>query len=286
MKREFCAGILATAGCITLGAIGPALPARAITPCGDFEECKVLVEMNTSDGDIGFQWLVDGEDLVSVRIDDPNGKPVFANKAMNELHQQYLSETTGESAEPKCRKWLAEPGEDVVTLRQFLNRWPRGTYSITGMTDDGQVRSGKTALTAYFPAAPRNLTFSGGVVTWQPGTALGVCATEAELWQMVSDNLLPVHPMNVPVREWEITLALNDGSGREFSLRLPARGPMAQMSVTISPEFMNAVGPDTPAAIEVGAIGGRLSSGDQNASFTELTDLCLHKQNGCPPPTD
>ena len=37
--------------------------ATATEPCGDFGECKVLVEINASDGDIGFHFLMDGDDL-------------------------------------------------------------------------------------------------------------------------------------------------------------------------------------------------------------------------------
>lgn len=253
-------------------------------PCGGFEECRVIVEINTSDGDVGFHWVVDGESMVAMHIDDPSGSRVFENRASNELWHQSYSETRGESAEPKCRASLADPGEPVLTLRQFVQRFPRGSYSIQGVTSTGEVLNGRTPLTYYLPAAPKNVTYSGGVVTWEPGTSLGVCATQAELWQMVSDGILPVHPMNVPVKEWEITLALHDKSQREFTLRVPARGPLAQMSVTISPEFLNSVGPDTPAALEVGAVGGNLAAGDDdNASFTELTHLCLHKVKGCGP---
>lgn len=287
MNLRLCGNLAGAFGCAALATLAIAPAARGTTPCGGLEECKVLVEINASAGDIGFHWLADGEDLVRLRIVDPNGTKIFENRAFAELWQQYFTETFGESAEPKCRTSLAQPGEDVLTLSQFVRRFPQGQYAVTGVTDEGDVLSGKTPLTFYLPAAPSHVTYSGGVVTWQAGTSLGVCATESELWKMVSDNVLPVHPMNVPVREWEVTLALNDGSQREFTLRLPARGPMAQMSVTVPPEFLNSIGPDTPAALEVGAIGGRLSIGDyDNATFTELTNLCLHKDKGCGPGTD
>ena len=54
---------------------------QATEPCGDFGECKVLIEINATDGDIGFHWLGDADDLRSMRIDDPNGAKVFENKA-------------------------------------------------------------------------------------------------------------------------------------------------------------------------------------------------------------
>jgi hypothetical protein len=58
--------------------------ATATEPCppdGDFGECKVLIEINASDGDIGFHFLMDGDDLNSARIHDPNGVKIFEDYA-------------------------------------------------------------------------------------------------------------------------------------------------------------------------------------------------------------
>lgn len=258
--------------------------APATEPCGDLDECRVLVEINASDGDIGFHWLVDGEELVTTEIFDPRGRRVFTNAALGPLREQTLTETFGESAEPVCRPWLAEePGDEVVTLPQFLRRWPAGAYAIHGSDADGEVLHGRTPLTHWLPAAPREVRYSRGVITWEPGNSLGACASQEQLWRLVSDGVLPVHPINVPVKAWEITLELEDGSHRAFTIRLPARGPPAQTSVTVPPEFLRSIGPDTPAKVEVGAIGGRLEIGDDdNATFTERSGLCLNRNQGCP----
>ena len=64
-------------GVVALAGLGVVHTAHARTPCGDFEECQVLVEINASDGDIGFHWVIDGDDLVATHIDDPNGTRVF-----------------------------------------------------------------------------------------------------------------------------------------------------------------------------------------------------------------
>lgn len=259
---------------------------HATEPCGDLDECRAIVEINATDGDIGFHWLADAEDLVGTEIVDPAGHRIFANGAFGRLREQKLTETFGESSEPVCRPWLAEePDEEVVTLRQFLQRWPAGPYRFRGLAEEGEVLFGRTALTHWLPAAPRRVAFARGVVTWEPGDALGACATREQLWRLVDAGLLPIHPMNVPVAAWEVTLELEDGSHRSFTVRLPARGPAAQLSVTIPPEFLYSVGPDTPAKVEVGAIGGRLEIGDDdNATFTEVGGLCLHRQQGCAEP--
>lgn len=257
--------------------------AHATAPCGGLEECRAIVEINASDGDLGFHWLADAEGLVRTEIIDPSGERIFANIATGSLHRQQLAETFGESAEPVCRRALADgPDEPVVTVAQFVKRFPAGPYRFHGTTADGETLRGQTLLSHWLPAAPRNVRFARGAVTWEPGRSLGVCASADELWSLVNAGLLPVHPMNVPVAEWEVTVELEDGSQRAFTVRLPARGPRAQLSVTVPPEFLDGVGPDTPAKIEVGAVGGRLEVGDEdNATFTELTGLCLHRVNGC-----
>jgi hypothetical protein len=284
-QRFLSRGALALGGIAAL-AVTSSPTARATEPCEGLDECRAIVEINATDGDIGFHWLVDGGDLVATEIVDPAGRRVYANTAFGPLRAQTLTESFGESAEPVCRKSLAEdPDDDVLTLAQFLQRWRAGAYVFRGTTADGETLQGRSTLTFWLPAAPRQLHYQGGVISWEAGTSLGVCAGEVELWKFVGDGRLPIHPMNVPVKYWEVTLELEDGSGRTFSLRLPARGSNAQTSVTVPPEFLASVGPDTPAKIEVGAVGGRLEIGDDdNATFTELTGLCLKRDAGCEEP--
>ena len=281
--RQFSTAALVAVAGIGLTGIGTA---RATEPCGDLDECRAIIEINATDGDIGFHWLADAEDLVGTEIVDPTGRRIFANAALGRLREQKLTETFGESSEPVCRPWLADdPDDKVVTLREFLQRWPAGAYRFRGLAEEGEVLLGRTPLTHWLPAAPRRVAFARGVITWEAGDALGACATRAQLWQFVETGLLPIHPMSVPVKSWEVTLELEDGSNRSFTVRLPARGPSAQLSVTIPPEFLYSVGPDTPAKVEVGAIGGRLEIGDDdNATFTEIGGICLHRQQGCAEP--
>lgn len=71
--------------------------AQATEPCDDFDECKVLIEINASDGDIGFHWLGDAGDLRAMRIETPSGQKIFENRAFGSLQEQTLTETFGES---------------------------------------------------------------------------------------------------------------------------------------------------------------------------------------------
>lgn len=258
-------------------AAGPGT-AGATEPCGDFGECKAIIEINASDGDIGFHFLMDGEDLIEGRIDGPDGAKVFQEKAKGPLAEQTLTETFVESAEPLC--WNspeAEPGEEIVTLDEFLDRWPAGTYLFSGKGEGGEKAEGETELTYELPAAPASLAFDGTTITWTAGTDLGNCASTFELGLLVQ-TVLPVHPMNVVVDAWEVVLVpdVEDGDplGQlPFSVRVPGD---ATLAVSVPPEYLAALPADTAVKIEVGAIGG-----EDNATFTEADGFCVNVDQGC-----
>ncbi len=263
--------------------------ATATEPCGDFGECKVLIESNSSDGDIGFHFLMDGDDLNSARIHDPNGVKVFEDQAKGPLHEQKLTETFAESAEPLC--WMdpeaEEDWEDIVTLEEFLDRWAEGTYTFSGSADGGEKSEGETELTYELPAAPQNLDFDGSTITWdRPGNILspprgdlGECASAAELDILVGNGVLTVHPENVTVDEFEVVLEpdVEDGDttgNLVFSIRVP--GDIATTAVTVPAEYLASLPDDTPVKIEVGVIGG-----EDNATFTEEDGFCVNEDEGC-----
>lgn len=278
--------VVASASLVSLTGI-----AAATEPCDDFGECKALIEINASDGDIGFHFLMDGDDLNSARIFDPDGKKVFEDQAKGPLKEQKLTETFAESAEPLC--W-ADPGadpedlEDIVTLEEFLDRWTAGTYTFTGMSDGGEKSEGETELTYELPAAPTEVDFDGARITWErPGGStatesrgdLGNCASAGDLDILVGNGVLPVHPADVTVDAWEAVLEPDVEDGDPigqlvFRIRLP--GNMAPTEVTVPAEYLASLPDDTPVKVEVGAIGG-----EDNATFTEEDGFCVNIDEGC-----
>lgn len=254
--------------------------ADATEPCDDFGECKALIEINSSDGDIGFHWLGDADDLNSMRIHDPDGKKIFENKAFRALREQKMTETFGESAEPLC--WPdpeADPDDDIVTLEEFLDRWESGTYTFRGSADDGEKLEGETELTYHLPAAPADVDFDGNEITWESGDDLGNCATHEELDALFAMNVLPVHPENVIVDAYEIVLEpdVDDGDptkALKLTIRVP--GDITPTAVTVPADYLASLPDDTPVKIEVGAIGG-----EDNATFTEEDGFCVNEVDGC-----
>lgn len=248
--------------------------ATAIAPCGDFGECKVLFEINSSDGDIGFHFLKDGAGLVSTRIKDPEGEKIFRDRARGDLEEQRYTEIFGESAEPLC--WddpEADPDEEIVPLEEFLGRWEAGTYRFIGKNDEGDKLRGETELTFDLPAAPINVAYDDttGVISWLPGDDLGECATTAELFYLVNEGILPTHPMNVPLSTWEVVFSPDLDPSRNLAVRVAP----GQLAVTLPADYLDALPDDTPGKIEVGGIGL-----DDNATFTEA-DICINESAGC-----
>ena len=254
--------------------------ATATEPCGDFGECKVLIEMNTTDGDVGFHFLADGDDLNSVRIHGPDGDKVFQDKAHGPLREQKLTETFVESAEPLCKDELKEEEDDtVVTLEEFLERFAAGTYVFTGKGDKGEKSEGETELTYEIPAAPADLDYVGSVISWAAGDDLGECATNEELDALVMSGVLPEHPEGVTVDAWEVVFEPDVDEGDplgklKFTVRVA--GDIMPKAVTVPADYLASLPDDTLVKIEVGAIGG-----EDNATFTEIFDVCVNVVEGC-----
>lgn len=257
----------------------------ATEPCDDFGECKVLIEINASDGDIGFHFLGDADDLRAMRIDGPNGEKVFENRAFGPLRNQLLTESFGESSEPLC--WFdpeEDDWDDVVSLRDFLERWEAGTYVFSGKGENGEKLSGETELTFNLPAAPADVEFDGINISWLPGSDLGNCAPEDEEEaeengvEPIADVLdIIADPELVPVAAFEVVLEpdVEDGdpiADKKFSVRVPA----SATTVDVPTQYLLSLPDDTPVKIEVGAIGH-----DDNATFTEEDGFCVNAVEGC-----
>ena len=263
--------------------------ATATEPCGDLGECKALIEINATDGDIGFHFLMDGDDLIKSEVKNPDGQKIFEAIAKKEEREQFMTETFVESAEPLCWKNPDEMDdwEDIVTLEEFLELWTPGTYEFIGKGEEGETSTGETELTYLLPAAPATVAFNDvtNVISWTAGNDLGNCATFGVLTTLVESEVLPLHPFDVPVDAWEIVFEpdVDDGDALgqlKFTIRITGDSTdFPILAVTVPQEYIDSIPDDTWAKIEVGAIGG-----EDNATFTEIFDICVNE--GAPPGCD
>ena len=172
--------------------IGSAGVANATAPCGDFGECKALVEINSSDGDIGFHFLMDGDNLIYGSLFNPDRRKIFVYWPRRELRRQTSTELFQESAEPLCYDPTTDDDdenddEEFVTLAEFIDRWDDGTYYFFGLNADWEWQRGESALSFNLPAAPVELEFDieedeyelgefEYEISWEAGEDLGECS--------------------------------------------------------------------------------------------------------------
>lgn len=299
---------LAVAG---LGLTMLAYPSAAVEPCGDFGECKVIIETNSTDGDVGFHFLVDGNNLRHLKMYQPNGKRLFSYRTFGPLRKQTLTETFAESAEPLC--WLdpEEDAEDVQTLGEFLELWKFGEYAFRGKSRGLPWLQGATELTNILPAAPLDIELEieqdddvdeepefDYTIAWEMAAEgdghLGRCSGVDEDGEVFDESLyaefMALEGTTIEVVEqpdlWEVVLE-PDFDDEEVpmlamtynNLKFTARldGASEDLEIEVPDEYVEALPPNTPVKVEIGAIAG-----EDNATFTELGGLCLNQDDDEP----
>lgn len=239
----------------------------------EFSDLKVIIEINATDGDVGFHVLLDAPAWQRVSITDPDGKKIFKAQAMGPLKEQGLTENFFESAEPLCNPEEAE-GERVVTLGEFLDRFEDGQYKFRGKTIDGEKLKGTTELTYNIPAAPVITSFNELQLVWEPGDGLGECEFDDLLADDGSGDEAIPHPGDVEIVAWEAVVEPDIDDGRVLSVQLPPGATMLSIPMEYS-SYLESL----PAGTEIkGEIGAVEESGNQ--TFTELVGFCRAEGEG------
>lgn len=122
-----------------------------------YDEAEVFFELNNTDGDLGIHALIDGDAWKRLRIEDTNERRILDIKVRGRLRRQGLTEIFFESAEPTF---------DELSPTAFFNRFPEGTYRISGRTLEGDELKSETEITHRMPAPP-NPTVNGAPVAMQ-----------------------------------------------------------------------------------------------------------------------
>ena len=126
----------------------------------ELDEVAVFIEWNSTDTDFGIQVFWDGDPWKSMKVKNPDGKKVLEVKTKKNIADQGLTEGFFESAEPPASE---------LSMQQFFDRHPEGTYEFEGKTLDGKELEGETEFTHTLPAPPKNLKPSDGDVVSHNG---------------------------------------------------------------------------------------------------------------------
>ena len=255
--------------CASLIAVGTCQQALAQE---EFDEVLVRIEVNATDGDVGFHALLDAPGWRRVRLDDANGDKVFFAKPLHGARDQGMTEIFFESSEPLCEADPEEPDARIQTLAQFIDLFPEGEYTARGRTLENERLLSTTDFSYNIPAAPdieltedMTLAADDAVMMWAPGDDLGEHCHDQSL---IDDGIIPDHA-DVEVVRWEIVVEPAEDDGIEFVRVFRAQVPGDQMSITIPEDFLQSY-------LDMGVntfkfeVGGMEESGNQTFSEGEF----------------
>jgi hypothetical protein len=110
----------------------------------EFEEGKLFIELNNTDGDLGIHGKLDGGPWTRAEFLDVDGNRMFHLVPKRGIRKQGLTEIFFESAEPTF---------DETSPEAFFSRFPEGTYFIEG-TLKGADLVNEIEFTHLLPAPP------------------------------------------------------------------------------------------------------------------------------------
>lgn len=286
-------------------------PCPSWGPYNEFGECKVLVEMNASDGDVGFHFLIDGDNLIRTSLFNPHWRKIWSYYVKKELRKQTLTESFNESAEPLCydpvldndpedEETFENDEEDFRTLAEFVELWKAGRYYFVGLDNEFHWAVGKTYLTFNLGAAPAEVDLEleeengdvEGEITWQMGEDFGMCS---EFGLGIPDGVTLITDVGngdedyETIVAWEIVLEPefedddpNSQKGLVYSTRVRAYDLEEECEIDegeevcfyeqeIPDDYLESLPDNTLVKAEVGAI-----TSTDNATFTEEGEWCVN----------
>jgi hypothetical protein len=214
----------------------------------ELDDAEVFIEFNSTDGDFGIQFFWDGEAWKKMEVEGPDGQTVLKVAARKNVREQGLAEGFFESNEPPL---------DVLSMEEFLERFPEGEYEFEGETLEGDDLVGEAEFTHTLPAPPANL-FPG------EGAMVNAMAPLVASFDAVTQDLEgnPLTP-----ERYEVVVETEHETLGEIQFSIILEGDLANPSVTVPPEFLH---PDTEYKLEVIA---QEESGNRTIAETSWTTL-------------
>jgi hypothetical protein len=205
----------------TLGLVlaSPLILAAGKPQALELEESRIYIEYNSTDNDLGFHVLLDGEDWRYLRIFDPTGRQIFHVLGRGAYGELGMTELFFEGAEPAL---------DEVALDELLEQFPEGKYEFVGRTVDKELILGEGELSHAVPAGP-DVSDSDDMVV--PGNAFVI------RWEHVTERATDPAGGTFPDRPIEVVAY--QVIVESFQLTLPATG--GPMSVVVPAEFIESL---------------------------------------------
>lgn len=189
---------LAIAG-VALAALVPVAACAAKPKVAPFDDARLKIEYNSTDGDAGLQFFVDAEGWRHVTVTNPQGHKVIDVDAAKVIRNFGLSELFSESSEPPF---------DELPFAEFKKLFPEGVYTFRGQDIDGQQLKSTFTLTHAVPDGPTitspadgaTLPANGVTIEWQPVTTpAGIDVVAYEVLVVADDSGLGTAERTVDV---------------------------------------------------------------------------------------
>ena len=201
----------------------------------ELADASLIIEVNSTDGDAGFQVFADGEGWRNLRVFEPNGRKIF--HAMVEGGIRRIGGGTElflESEEPEFA--------DLDELEDLIELLPEGEYRFIARTTDNDWAIGTAELTHVIPAGPDLI---------EPLPAPGEeCATDVPVddaviaWMPVTTTIWGGPEINVVAYQ---VIVEDEAAGLELAMTVNA----GTTAITLPAEFLSS---GTEYAFEVLAI--------------------------------
>jgi len=110
-----------------------------------FEEAKLLIEYNATDGDIGVHGAFDDEGWRELCVLDPDGRPIAVFDPAGRLDRLGMAGVFFESREPPL---------DEFDFDDLARAFPEGKYRVRAVSFDGEALVGRAVFTHDVPRSP------------------------------------------------------------------------------------------------------------------------------------
>jgi hypothetical protein len=196
------------------------------------DEADILAELNDTDGDLGFHALIDGEAWEQLTVTDPTGLEILSVRPDGSLGEQGLTELFFESAEPTF---------DELSPEEFFERFPKGRYSISGRTIEGDELEGSANFSHRMPAPADNVAVSGVPLAEDCENTDPPAVSEPVVisWDPVTTSHPEIgDPTSSPIRieRYQVVVEREEPRLLIYSVDLP--GNLPAYEVTVPPEFI------------------------------------------------
>jgi hypothetical protein len=221
--------VVATASVAVATIAGTSTAAQQAIP---FADARMIIEVNETDGDAGFQIFADAEPWRKFEVFRPDGSRIVNFQANSVLRNFGLTELFSESNEPPF---------DEFPLARFKALFPAGTYRFRGETTEGKLLVGSAKFSHKIPRGP---------IVRSPVEDSTINRDDAEVrWRQAAQ------PQGINVVRYQVIISGGEPS-REFNVFLPG----SARKVEIPEEFL---APNTEYEGEILAIE---ASGNQTIS--------------------